>query len=133
MDPVGFTLTTDQTKWAILTDCGFGTSLISHHLASVNYLVIEANHEEHMVHACSRPPLYKQRVLGKTGHLSNTACAEILTSISHKDLKKVILAHLSQECNHPETAVIKALKALAPLASDVTVAPQNRIGEVIFY
>lgn len=133
VDPVGFTLTTDQIKWAILTDCGFATSLITHHLSAVNYLIIEANHEEHMVHACSRPPLYKQRVLGKTGHLSNEACADILATISHKDLKKVILAHLSQECNHPETAVIKAIKALGPLVPSVTIAPQNNVGEVIFY
>ena len=105
LDPVAFMLTFDDIKIGICTDLGFASNLVAHHLKNCDYLYIEANHEESMVHACARPLIYKKRVLGRQGHLSNKGCAELLTKIYHKDLKHVYLAHLSSECNTPDVAL----------------------------
>lgn len=112
LDPVAFTFCYKGIKLAVCTDLGFVTSLVLHHLEESNYLFIESNHEVNMVHACARPQVYKTRVLGRQGHLSNESCAEMLTQIQHKNLKRVILAHLSEECNHPDKAFATAKKVL---------------------
>ncbi|MBF5050525.1 Uncharacterized protein CLAVI_000135 [Candidatus Clavichlamydia salmonicola] len=105
VDPVGFILQTDTCKMGICTDLGYSTSLIEKYLENCDYLYLEANHDIQMIKISSKPEFYKQRVLGREGHLSNDACATLLTHIAHENLKHVILAHLSQECNTPEKAI----------------------------
>ncbi|MCP5469738.1 MAG: MBL fold metallo-hydrolase [Chlamydiales bacterium] len=104
-DPVAFTIETEDLKMGFCTDLGFPSTLVKSQLKNCDYLYVEANHEPHMVHACSRPMVYKQRVLSRSGHLSNEACAELLSEIVHDELKHIYLAHLSQECNTPERAL----------------------------
>jgi phosphoribosyl 1,2-cyclic phosphodiesterase len=82
-----------------------------------------------MVYASARPPIYKQRVLGKQGHLSNEACAELLASIAHSGLKHVHLAHLSSECNAPELALKIVREAIAAknFTIPLTIAYQEQV------
>jgi phosphoribosyl 1,2-cyclic phosphodiesterase len=107
LDPVAFTVhvTNEPWKFGICTDLGYATSLVRRHLEGCTHLVLEANHQPSMVHACNRPTFYKQRVLSRQGHLSNQECAELLGEIAHPQLQHVYLAHLSSECNHPELAL----------------------------
>ncbi len=105
LDPVGFVITANGMKIGVCADLGHVTSSIRKHLQGCDYLYIEANHQVSMVHTSSRPMIYKQRVLGKQGHLSNDACAELLSSVHHEGLKGAYLAHLSSECNTPELAL----------------------------
>lgn len=134
-DPVAFTVETDGIRTGFCTDLGFATSLVKNHLQECDYLFVEANHEPHMVHACSRPMIYKQRVLSKSGHLSNDDCAELVAHIAHKELKHIHLAHLSQECNHPQTALEKVRNKLTELGHDITIsiAPQEKNAEPIYF
>ncbi len=132
VDPVGFTLQIDGIKLGVCTDLGYPTTLVRSHLQSCDYLVLESNHEPSMVHACARPMIYKQRVLGRSGHLSNESCAQLLTEILDEKIKHIHLAHLSEECNAPETALQWTRSAIGkdiPLA----VAPQKEIGERVFF
>jgi hypothetical protein len=46
----------------------------------------------------------KQRIRGRTGHLSNDDTAVLLESLQHDHLAHVVLAHLSEENNTPEKA-----------------------------
>lgn len=105
MDPVGFTIKFDDKKLGVCADLGFATALVKNQLKDCDYLYLEANHEPSMVHACPRPMVYKQRVLSRTGHLSNHDCGMLLREIAHDGLKHVHLAHLSSECNSPEVAL----------------------------
>lgn len=105
LDPVAFTLKTGPYKVGVCTDLGFGTSSVKEHLKGCDYLFIEANHQPSMVEASKRPPIYKQRVLSRQGHLSNDQCADIVGDVAHAGLKHIHLAHLSQECNHPDLAL----------------------------
>lgn len=132
VDPVAFTLRLDSLKLGVCTDLGIVTTLVRASLRGCDYLVVEANHEPSMVHACPRPPIYKQRVLGRSGHLSNEACAALVEEVKGDKLKHVHLAHLSQECNAEVTALETVRKKL-DLHTDLSVAPQDRIGKAIHF
>lgn len=128
-DPVAFTIKTDKHKMGFCTDLGFATTLVEQRLKECDYLYLEANHTPHMVHASARPMVYKQRVLGRHGHLSNEDCASLVERIMHNNLKKIYLAHLSEECNAPDAALNTVKKSIKEHAVDVLVAHQHIISE----
>ena len=81
IDPVAFTIRTETLKLGFCTDLGFVTSLVQTQLMNCDYLYVEANHQPSMVYASSRPMIYKQRVLSRSGHLSNEACGNLLAHV----------------------------------------------------
>lgn len=135
LDPVAFTIKTGSLKLGFCTDLGFATSLVKNKLQACDYLYLEANHQPAMVHASARPMIYKQRVLSKSGHLSNEECGQILQAVAHPNLKHVHLAHLSSECNTPEVAlnVIGSLLKEKGIDLQMTCAPQDRISQKILF
>ncbi len=132
-DPVMFTIEAEGVKFGFCTDLGFVSTLVASQLRGANYLVIEANHQPSMVHACSRSPVYKQRVLGRLGHLSNEECARTLLDIHHDGLKHVHLAHLSSECNNPELAlqIVKEHLLTHGKEVEIAIAYQEKISKQI--
>lgn len=136
MDPVGFTITTGDFKVGFCADLGIVTPPVRHSLADCHWLYLEANHDPDMVWACSRPMIYKQRVLSRYGHLSNDACAELVLQLWHPKLQHVHLAHLSSECNSPEKALTVVTQALYSRGYNnvaVSVAPQDRVAAAIHF
>ncbi|MFA6915162.1 MAG: MBL fold metallo-hydrolase [Parachlamydiales bacterium] len=135
LDPVMFTLTIDTVKLGICTDLGFATTLVQHQLQGCDYLLLESNHEPSMVDASPRPEFLKQRIKGRSGHLSNADCAKLLCTIAHDKLKHVHLAHLSRECNSPEKAmhVVTSLLKEQGIELNVEVAPQETLGRAVFF
>jgi phosphoribosyl 1,2-cyclic phosphodiesterase len=132
VDPVAFTLKTENLKIGICTDLGFATTLVRIHLKECDYLMIESNHEPRMVFASSRPQANKQRILGRNGHLSNEACAHLLEEVMHDKLKHIHLAHLSQECNSEATA-LEIVKKKIGESVEISIAPQTSIGKPITF
>lgn len=135
LDPVAFTIKTGGLKLGFCTDLGFVTSLVRNHLIGCDYLYVEANHQVEMVHASARPMIYKQRVLSRSGHLSNESCGDLLAHVAHSNLKHVHLAHLSSECNSPETAlrVIRDILEQKGIHIDMCVAPQDRVSKAVYF
>lgn len=136
LDPVGLTIETEKMKIGICTDLGYATSMVKKHLANCDYLYIEANHQPSMVHACNRPQVYKQRVLSRQGHLSNEACAQLLSSVYHPNLKKVYLAHLSSECNNPDVAIKVVQEHLAQnnqSVKEICIAYQDKVSAPVLF
>jgi phosphoribosyl 1,2-cyclic phosphodiesterase len=135
LDPVAFTIKTGSLKLGFCTDLGFVTTLVQNQLKECDYLYVEANHQPSMVHASSRPMIYKQRVLGRSGHLSNEACGNLLSAVAHPNLKHVHLAHLSSECNTPETAlsVVGGILQEKSLKLDLSIAHQHTISKAIHF
>ncbi len=134
IDPVAFTFQWDEWKVGVCTDLGFASTLVLHALGGCDYLCIEANHQPSMVHACSRPMVYKQRVLSRQGHLSNEACAEVVAAVGHAGLKHVYLAHLSSECNAPDLALAIVSKALSQCSeAGISIAYQDRISQPSYF
>lgn len=135
IDPVAFVIHVDSIKIGICTDLGFATSLTKKYLENCNYLLLEANHEIDLVHASSRSDIYKRRVLSRMGHLSNDDCGKLLNSLFHEDLRHVILAHLSTECNRYDLALDKIRVHCNEMLSldAVSVAYQDQISKKIFF
>lgn len=135
LDPVAFTIKWDAFKLGICTDLGFVSTLVKASLKECDCLYIEANHQPSMVHACARPARYKQRVLGRQGHLSNEACAELLAEVAHPNLQHVYLAHLSSECNAEELALEMAQSSLNALGLSTTlsIAFQDKVSQPFFF
>lgn len=52
-----------------------------------------------------RPWSLKQRILGRHGHLSNDAAADLAQEIMSAELRHLYLGHLSRECNSPDLAL----------------------------
>ncbi len=135
LDPVGFVIHTMGRKIGFCADLGYTTSLVRKMLERSDYLYLEANHEPSMVHASVRPDVYKKRVLSRQGHLSNEACAELLSYLVHDGLKHVHLAHLSGECNSEEVALQRVKNALASNGGhvEVSIAYQESVSRKVLW
>lgn len=111
-DPVGFTFRVDGVKVGLATDLGYMPVSVRDHLRGCDVLVIESNHDVEMLRGGPYPWSVKQRVMSRVGHLSNDALAEFFTSDYDGEAAYVILAHLSEQNNHPEVARAAAEHAL---------------------
>ncbi len=104
-DPVGFVVSSPKSSLGILTDLGYATRQIIHAVQGVTALVIETNHDETLLqNDTKRPWSVKQRILSRHGHLSNQAAAKLVAEIATENLRHILLAHLSEDCNTAELA-----------------------------
>ncbi len=114
VDPVGFVINDMHSRLGVLSDVGFITNLIRDRLSGSHTLFIEANYDAPLLDAdTKRPWSIKQRISGRHGHLSNEQAAELMLSVAHGGLRNVVLGHLSDDCNHPDTAKKKISAALS--------------------
>jgi phosphoribosyl 1,2-cyclic phosphodiesterase len=103
-DPAGFTIRCNGSKVGVATDLGIATSVVKTHLQTCDILILEANHDDRMLIDGPYPWPLKQRIRGRSGHLSNEDAATLLSTLQHDRLAHVILAHLSEENNTPDIA-----------------------------
>ena len=108
----------------LLTDCGSVNEDMEEYIRSANHLVIEANHDEHMLLYGPYPTYLKERILSPLGHQSNEVAGELIERNWHPGLRNVWLCHLSLENNDPEIAYETVREYLA----EIDVIP----GEEIF-
>jgi phosphoribosyl 1,2-cyclic phosphodiesterase len=113
-DPIGFTFRSNGVKVAVCTDLGYMPQLVKVHLRETHCLILESNHDLDMLKVGPYPWVVKQRVLSRTGHLSNHAVSEYLADPDGFDgaARYLVLAHISRENNNPDVARISAEEAL---------------------
>jgi phosphoribosyl 1,2-cyclic phosphodiesterase len=112
VDPVGFTFRAEGVKIGFATDLGYMPVSVRHHLRGCDVLVIESNHDLEKLRTGPYPWSVKQRVMSRVGHLSNDALAEFFSNDYDGGAAYVVLAHLSEQNNHPEIARAAAEHAL---------------------
>jgi len=105
MEPVGFVVSGEGARLAVVTDVGVGTTLVRQRLRQCQAVIVEANHDEKLLEAAKRPWYLKQRIRGRQGHLSNEHAAEMLLEVAGPHLQQVYLAHISEECNRHDLAL----------------------------
>jgi phosphoribosyl 1,2-cyclic phosphodiesterase len=106
MDPVGFVFHAGSGSLGFITDLGYVTKLIVERLRPVRTLVIETNHDEKLLqNDTHRPWPVKQRIQSRHGHLSNTAAARVIEELLPGNIERVVLGHLSRDCNTPALAL----------------------------
>ena len=130
-EPVAYTLA-EQTGHTLgyFTDLGFVSDEAAAALAACEALVLESNHDPRMLRASGRPYPLIARIAGQSGHLSNDQACEALATLRPPRLRRLVLAHLSQECNDPAVAraqMARTLRAIGrdDLAQTLAVAAQD--------
>lgn len=115
-DPVGFVFAAEGIRIGYATDLGYLPANVKEHLKNLDVLLLESNHDPDMLRDGPYPWSIKQRVLSRTGHLSNEAAAAFITEDYDGSASHVILGHISESNNLPELARISVERALAARA-----------------
>ncbi len=106
VDPVGFVVGHGERRLGMVSDAGFVTRGMCERLRRLDALFVEANYDDALLAAdLKRPWAVKQRISSRHGHLSNGQVAELIREIVHPALLRVVLGHLSSDCNTPATAI----------------------------
>lgn len=103
-NPVAYRVTSGKKAVAVATDMGYYSPYTVEHLQHLDALLLESNHDIHMLESGPYPYYLKRRIAGDKGHLSNETAGRLLTEILHDDLKHILLGHISKENNFPDLA-----------------------------
>lgn len=133
VDPVGFAFHAGCSSLGFVTDLGYATKMVVERLRQVHTLVIETNHDEKLLqNDPHRPWSVKQRIQSRHGHLSNNAAAAVIEELIPGKIERVVLGHLSRDCNTPALALQAIQQSLAKFdrpEMPVFVAAQSEISE----
>ncbi len=104
VQPAAYRIACGEKSMAVATDLGVYTEDTAEHLKGLDVLLLEANHDIHMLEVGSYPYYLKRRIAGERGHLSNESAGKLLCRVLHDNMKAILLGHLSKENNYPELA-----------------------------
>ena len=135
-NPCGFSIHNGKKRLSIATDWGFMDNRIFEQLQNSSFVLLESNYEPELLDASKYPYHLKQRIKGPNGHLSNETAGKTISELMKKDLKEVILGHLSKENNFPELAYKTVAEQLMNNNSDIntiklSVASRNTPGKIV--
>jgi len=103
-EPVAFRFSDGSVSAALVTDLGCAPPPVVRALRGLDAIVMEMNHDLHMLLDGPYPWSLKKRIRGDFGHLSNEQGAKLLQQLLHSGLKHVVLAHLSEHNNTDDHA-----------------------------
>ncbi len=137
-EPSGYRLESGGKSAAVATDLGKYDEYTVEYLSGLDAVLLEANHDIHMLEVGGYPYYLKQRILGDRGHLSNELSGRLLCDILHDDLKHIVLGHLSKENNYARLAY-ETVKLEVTLADneyrgedlDMFVASRDAVSDII--
>ena len=136
--PCGYRFEHEDKAVAVATDLGKYDDYIVKNLTGLNAILLEANHDVHMVEVGPYPYPLKRRILGDRGHLSNELSGRLLCDILHDNLKYIVLGHLSKENNYArlahETVKLEVTLGDNPYRGEelaMTVANRDRISDIL--
>ena len=111
---VGYVMDFGGERLGYCTDLGGVTAEVRGNLSGCRTVFIEANYEPDLLRSNPRYPAYlKQRIVSDHGHLSNPASAEFCSELVKSGTVSIVLGHLSQENNTPDTALGRVSGRLA--------------------
>ena len=130
-EPLAYSFLVGTQRVTVATDLGEVPRAVAGALAHSTVAVFESNHDVELLLAGSYPDFLKERILSKTGHLSNKQSAAALKLTRGNGLEHVVLAHISEENNHPGLALRTAMDAVADSHTRVHLTQQVTVGPVI--
>ena len=136
-NPCGFNIHNGKKKLSIATDLGHVTDTLLSNLEKSSFILLESNYEPELLKVSRYPYPLKMRIAGPNGHISNENAGEIISKLmTKKDLKQVMLGHLSKENNFPELAYKTVAEQLMNNNQDlneisINVASRNTPGKLI--
>ena len=137
-EPSGYRIEQGGKSVAVATDLGKYDDYTVKNLKNLDAILLEANHDIHMLEVGGYPYYLKQRILGDRGHLSNELSGRLLCDILHNNLQSVLLGHLSKENNYEElayeTVKLEVTLGQNPYKGDdipIAVAKRDQVSAVI--
>lgn len=133
----GYRFTADNESIASVTDTGCYNDELVAFLAPCKAVQLESNHDVTMLMQGRYPYPLKRRISSPFGHLSNDQCAELLQKLIGTNVKKVVLAHLSENNNTAELAfdtinkMYQKNNVIEGKDVQLYVASQHTVGETI--
>lgn len=102
-DPVGYVIQHGKSRISVVSDLGKVSDPLLREAGKSDILAFEANHDVDMLRTGRYPEMLKRRILSNHGHLSNEQSADAIAAMAGPETR-IVLTHLSQENNSPETA-----------------------------
>lgn len=128
-DPVGYLVTAaDGTAYFHGTDIGTPLESIGAYFARADWATLESNHDPVMLRQSGRAESLVRRIAGPRGHLSNDDACAFVRRFASARLKRLALAHLSEDCNAPHLAERAMRETLRDIRRDdvvLRVLPQT--------
>lgn len=115
-DCAGYEIEADGKRLAYATDLGSVPPELVEAGRRSDAVVLESNHDLAMLWGGRYPQFLKERITGGRGHLSNELAGEAVAAMAGSRLRRVVLAHLSEANNRPQTAVAAVKKTLQQCA-----------------
>jgi phosphoribosyl 1,2-cyclic phosphodiesterase len=128
-EPIQFTFQYRNIKLGILTDAGSFTPHMLTAIEDVDALLLECNHDARMLRDGPYPPRLQARVGGDFGHLSNEQAADLLSRIRHQRLQHLVIGHLSEQNNCPDTARRAVAAVNTDLEGRISVLQQTGVSD----
>ena len=139
-EPSAYRMECGEKSAAVATDLGIFNDYVVQKLQNLDAVLLEANHDVHMLEVGAYPYYLKKRILGEKGHLSNELSGRLLCDILHDNLKYIVLGHLSKENNYARLAyeTVKLEVTLGDNAYkgedlDMTVAKRDEVSEILTF
>ncbi len=111
-DNYGYFIEMSGVKIAVITDIGRVTETVLKYSSMADHLIFESNYDSKMLEDGPYPKVLIDRISQGRGHLSNAETADAIRKIYHKNLKTLLLCHLSANNNLPTLALNESGKAL---------------------
>lgn len=124
---VGYRIEAGGRRLGFATDLGRVPDRLLDEFSDLDLLALESNYCPQMQIDSPRPLYLKKRIMGGRGHLSNEQSLEAVQLIAQQSerLERIILLHLSRQCNSPGR--ILSLYARFPeLSRKLMLSNQNR-------
>lgn len=116
----GFIIRDDKDTLVYITDTGYIYERVVDMIMDATYYIFESNHNVRMLMNTNRPQTLKKRIMGDYGHLSNEDSANYLCDVIGDNTKEIVLAHLSEEANSPDQAMIDLIEVFEERGIDNT-------------
>ncbi|NOG55227.1 MAG: MBL fold metallo-hydrolase [Planctomycetes bacterium] len=100
---VGYRVEAGGRRLGFATDLGRVPDRLLDEFANIDLLALESNYCPQMQMDSPRPVYLKRRIMGGRGHLSNQESLEAVKLIADQSerLERIVLLHLSRQCNSP--------------------------------
>lgn len=112
VQPVGYSISAGGLRYTQATDIGYFSPEVESKMLRSDIVLIESNHDVDMLINGRYPVSLKERILSRSGHLSNAGCAEAVLKILDSGTRNIILGHLSEHNNTTELAYETTAEAI---------------------
>ena len=108
-----------QGHWVgVITDLGHVTPAILDKMRTLSWMAFEFNYDRKMLFEGPYADVLKRRIDADFGHLSNEQAEQALMQAASPKLNYLVIAHISENTNAPQTALFHAKRALESIDLD---------------